>query len=425
MPSGRSSRRTPKLHLASWNVQSLVEDAGDARVCRKNRACSSRVDRGLDFLTEELRRFKIHVAGIQETKWFGRDIWTVDGCTFLHSGRPLPGDGEPARRNEGVGIWLNADMSDAWRRGGQQWTGVSSRIVTARLLLKSKDDYPRDRRRTDLFLSIINVYAPTNRAPYSVKDKFFRDLQTALDNVNGNDILVMLGDFNARVGSQDDSGSSQINCVDDQLWGQTLGAFGLGQCNEAGEDLLLFCARNQLSIMNTWFRKKESSRGTWTHPATRQCHLIDYVIMRQRQRVFCQDVGVVRGASFWTDHYMVRSKLRVDFCKPRRTPHRPRRIATQNLAKPDIQKAYQSKLREDPAIATSQDIKLKDSCHQTMLCKDTVDNRKAYRSAQRTVSKAVRKAKDQWVMKVAQEAEAAKKYTEPVRHECHRRYAYP
>ena len=58
------------------------------------------------FLTKELRRPGVAVAGIQEAKWFGKDVWTSEDCVFLHSERLLPAEGDPARRNEGVGIWL-------------------------------------------------------------------------------------------------------------------------------------------------------------------------------------------------------------------------------------------------------------------------------------------------------------------------------
>ena len=67
----------------------------------------------LDFLMKELRRLKVAVAGIQETKWFGQDVWNVDGYTLLHSGRTLPGDGEPLIRNECVGIVLDQNATAA------------------------------------------------------------------------------------------------------------------------------------------------------------------------------------------------------------------------------------------------------------------------------------------------------------------------
>ena len=142
MRKSRKERET--LFMASWNVQSLVEDTGDARICRKNKSVS-RVDRGLDFLSAELVKFRVGVAGIQETKWFGSDVWPIGNCTFVHSGRPIPTGGEPTRRNEGVGIWMNPEMSAAWRRGREQWDPVSSRIVTARILLHAKGtNYPAE-----------------------------------------------------------------------------------------------------------------------------------------------------------------------------------------------------------------------------------------------------------------------------------------
>ena len=49
-------------------------------------------------------------------------------------------------------------------------------------------------------------------------------------------------------------------------------------CVCAGERLLEFCAVNNLTIMNTWFEKKEVHLATWKHPATKQSHMIDFVI---------------------------------------------------------------------------------------------------------------------------------------------------
>eukprot|EP00117_Sycon_ciliatum_P027914 scpid27779/ scgid3366/ Craniofacial development protein 2; p97 bucentaur protein len=459
MRKSRKERET--LFMASWNVQSLVEDTGDARICRKNKSVS-RVDRGLDFLSAELVKFRVGVAGIQETKWFGSDVWPIGNCTFVHSGRPIPTGGEPARRNEGVGIWMNPEMSAAWQRGGEQWDPVSSRIVTARILLHAKGDkLPRgDRCHRDQYLSVINIYAPTNKATFSVKETFYRHLQAIVDKVNRNDIFVLLGDFNARVGSRG-TGDFRDRYDDRPPWDQIIGDFGLGQCNQAGEDLLLFCARNSLCVLNTWFRKKLRKRGTWTHPATRQPHLIDYVIMRQDQHVYCQDVSVMRGASFWSDHYMVRARLALSRGAPPRNGRTSgsgnrKRFDVRSLRNTDVCTAFQDSVQErlardsavpresvesidlewsgirDAVTSAASDIigfgkrvqpdwflessstlepliDAKNTCHQALLSNDTVDTRKAFRQAQRTVAKAVRMAKENWISEVVRDAEEAKK----------------
>ena len=59
-----------------------------------------------------------------------------------------------------------------------------------------------------------------------------------------------------------------------------LGKHGLSERNFVGEEFLEFCALNQFSIMNTWFQKKIIYQGTWTHPATKKCHMIDFVMMK-------------------------------------------------------------------------------------------------------------------------------------------------
>ena len=122
----------------------------------------------------------------------------------------------------------------------------------------------------------------------------YGDLQRCLSNIPKNDVIIVLGDFNARVGVG--TGSA------DDVWQDVRGRFGVGNCNAAGERLLMWCATNQLSIMNTWFQKPDFRRGTWKHPATKQYHMIDFVLMHRHQRARCHDVAVVRGANCFTDH---------------------------------------------------------------------------------------------------------------------------
>ena len=70
---------------------------------------------------------------------FGNYVWPVSGGgVFLHSGRALPGEGEPRRRYEGMGILLNAKATELWRRSGEEWKVISLRIVTARILVGAK-----------------------------------------------------------------------------------------------------------------------------------------------------------------------------------------------------------------------------------------------------------------------------------------------
>lgn len=228
-------RSTAQLRFAAatWNIRSLVEDDGDRRNARsrprpelRNSNSNLKVespDRKLDLMVKEVQRVDIDIVGVQETKWFGCDVWSAaDGFTFLHSGRNLPqAYDEKFVRREGVGILLNRRMTAAWKAAGESWKAVSSRVVYTRLRFVDGS-----RRGRDKFVSIVSAYAPTFKATPAVKGQFYSDLQSTLDSVPAADHLMVLGDFNAHVGSLD-----QTN----DYWHGTLGKFGLGNCNEAGE----------------------------------------------------------------------------------------------------------------------------------------------------------------------------------------------
>ena len=340
----------PTITLATWNIRTLVENAGgDRRICRSRPGPNTQVhehassphcvDRKLDFLVGELRRLGVAVAGIQETKWFGSDIWTADGYTLLHSGRSLPEEGDPQVRNEGVGILLDKDATAAWKDAGESWDAISSRVVKARLkVARSGQRRPGGSRMTsDIYMSVVSAYAPTAKAPPGVKAKFFEELQDGLNSIPAGDTLVVLGDFNARVGRRERA---------NDVWRAVRGKHGIGTCNEPGEQFLEFCSLNNLTIMNTWFEKPQVHMATWKHPATKQPHMIDFMLMRSGQRRLCQDVRVCRSACCWTDHYMVRGKIQLQLprAKKKSVAHAP--LAVHTLRSEECRENFQQNLSQ-------------------------------------------------------------------------------
>jgi hypothetical protein len=118
------------------------------------------------------------------------------------------------------------------------------------------------------------------------KDKFYDDLQNVIASVPKADKLIILDDFNARVGS------------DHISWDGTIGKYGVGRWNS--NRLLLFqtCTVNELLITNTKFCLPIHNRTSWMHP--KQLHLIDYVIVRKRD---IHDVRItisICGVKCWT-----------------------------------------------------------------------------------------------------------------------------
>ena len=97
------------------------------------------------------------------------------------------------------------------------------------------------------------VYAPTLPSSDTAKERFYEELCRALRAVSTTDKLIVLGDFNARVGS------------DHETWNRVLGSFGRGNCNANGELLLSLGADFDLAITNNYFSVPDKWFYTWKH----------------------------------------------------------------------------------------------------------------------------------------------------------------
>ena len=101
-------------------------------------------------------------------------------------------------------------------------------------------------------ITVIQVYVPTSNSEEAEVEQFYEDLQDLLGLTSKKDVLFIIGDWNAKVGSQETPGVT--------------GKFGLGIRNEAGQSLIEFCQENALVIANTLFQQHERRLYTWTSP---------------------------------------------------------------------------------------------------------------------------------------------------------------
>ena len=92
-----------------------------------------------------------------------------------------------------------------------------------------------------LNIMVIQVYAPTSNAEEAEVEQFYEDLQDLLELTPKKHVLFIVGDWNAKVGSQETPGIT--------------GKFGLGVQNEAGQRLIEFCQENAQVIANTLFQQ--------------------------------------------------------------------------------------------------------------------------------------------------------------------------
>ena len=148
---------------------------------------------------------------------------------------------------------------------------------------------------------VIQVYAPTSNAREAEVEQFHEDLWDLLELVLKKDVLFIIGDWNAKVGSQETPGVT--------------GKYGLGVQNEEGQRLIEFCQENALVIANTLFLQHKRRLYIWTSPGAQHRNQIDYILCNQRCRSSIQSSKTRLGAYCSSDHELPIAKFRLKLKK--------------------------------------------------------------------------------------------------------------
>ena len=171
----------------------------------------------------------IDILGIRELKWTGMGEFNSDDHYIYYCGQ------ESLRRN-GVAITVNKRV----------WNAVlGCNLKNNRLISVCFQGKP-------FSITVIQVYAPTSNAEEAEVERFYEDLQDYLELKSPQFVLFIIGEWNAKIGSQETPGVT--------------GKFGLEIRNEAGQRLIEFCQENTLIIANTLFQQHKRRLYTWTSP---------------------------------------------------------------------------------------------------------------------------------------------------------------
>ena len=174
----------------------------------------------LEVVKQEMTRVNIDILGISELRWTGMGEFNSDDHYIYYCGQ------ESLRRN-GVAIMVNKRVQNAVLRCNLK----NDRMISVRFQGKPFN------------ITVIQVYAPTSNTEVIEVERFYEDLQHLLELTSRKDVLFIIGDWNAKVGSQEIPG--------------VMGKFGLGVQNEAGQKLIEFCQENTLVIANTLFQQRK------------------------------------------------------------------------------------------------------------------------------------------------------------------------
>ena len=263
-------------------------------------------------LCDELERKGIALCALSEVRWKDKGEYQFGEYLFLYSGR---GDD---LSQEGVAIVLNPVMTKAWKESGKQVNYASSRVMSINFGL-GNDNY-----------RVIAVYAPTFKAEDAAKDMFSNSVSTELCKAARSDTVICLGDWNARVGTSDET------------WQEVLGPYGNPERNENGLRLLEMCTTHRLRVMNTFFKHKHYD--TWYHNRYKTWHTLDHILVSQNCQKKVLDVKVRLDANWDTDHRLVEAKIR-----PNKRRHNARGM--QNIIK--RQPRLDTSKLKDPAVKAS------------------------------------------------------------------------
>ena len=223
------------------------------------------------------KEYKLAVIGIQEHR-----IVHNDNSQFQYENLP---EGfqlvtASASRNSvgaavgGIGVLLSASAKKAL---------LSIRYISTRTLQVTFSGNPKT--------SIIVTYAPTNVFDDEEVKSYYHQLTAATKSVPAHNVLIVAGDFNARIGLDNAKFAYHTST------------------NRNGEFLHEYVQENDLVITNTTFKKKTSKLWTCVLPSGVRAQL-DYVLVRKKWRNSVNNAEAYNFASIGSDHRIVTAKIR-------------------------------------------------------------------------------------------------------------------
>ena len=172
----------------------------------------------LEEVKQEMVRVNINILGISKLKWTGMGEFNSDDH-YIYYCR------QASLRRDGVAIMVNKRVQNAV---------LGCNLKNDTMISVCLQGKPFN-------ITVIQAYAPTSNAEEPEVEWFYEDLQDLLDLTHQKDVLFIIGDWNAKVGSQEAPGVTE--------------KFGLGIRNEAVQRLIEFCQENTLAIANTPFQQ--------------------------------------------------------------------------------------------------------------------------------------------------------------------------
>ena len=256
------------IRIGTWNVQTMFQEGK------------------LENIKQEMRRMKINILGLSEVRWQGAGKITSDEFTIVYS------RGDSNQR--GVGILIDAECSKALKG----FWSVNDRVIVVKIRGKPFD------------IGIIQAYASTADKDMAEIESFYEDIEKAIKQLKPQDIKIIIGDFNTKVGND------RIDTI--------VGSFGLGEINEQGEKPVECCKEYNFVVMNIWFENHPRRCWTWKSPGDKTRNQIEYILIQEIYHNSITSCRSMPGADCGSDHIPVLGTMKVKLKKLKRSKREPK-----------------------------------------------------------------------------------------------------
>jgi len=241
------------LRLGTWNIRTLNKPGAFKYVIDANNS------------------YKLDILALQEVRWPDSGNIKSGSTTLFYSGT------NNGRCENGVGFMINEKIL----HNTKSFTPVNDRIYYIKI----------SGRLFDLIL--INCYAPTEDKADDIKEKFYDELETVVNNLPTHSLKMIVGDFNAKIGREN-------------IYRPIKGPDSLHEIsNDNGTRLIHFATSQDLTISSTYFPRKDIHKYTWVSPNGRVHNQIDHILINKRHASCIRKVRTFRGADADSDHYLL------------------------------------------------------------------------------------------------------------------------
>ena len=277
------------LTIRTWNVQTLW------------------ISGKLELLRQEMKRFRYYIIGILDVCWIGK-AKTSNGGFILSE--------EDNTHLRGVGLLLSTKA----RKALVGYNSISSRIITARF------------NAAPFKITVVHAYVPLSACLDENIEAFYGTLEDALATIHRKDILIMLGDWNAKVGS------------DNIDWKRVMGGHRYSNRYEQEERLLEFAATYNSYIWNTRSKQKSQQKRTWASPDGVHKNMVDPILIEHRRNSSIINCRTFQSADICSDHSLVLCNIRLRLKKMYYKAHRSTSTDMNQLKNAITRKSYDNKL---------------------------------------------------------------------------------